>query len=83
MLVVMVRKLRSSYTLYTVAALLLALGSSLWSFSRLSLTLFPFFMLIGMAWAEGRRCLPAMYAFIGGALGGFFMALFAAWWWVG
>jgi Gpi18-like mannosyltransferase len=83
MLVVMVRRLRSSYTLYTVAALILALGSSLWSFSRFSLTLFPFFMLIGMAWAEGRRCLPAMYAFIGGALGGFFMGLFANWWWVG
>jgi hypothetical protein len=77
MLVVMIRKLRPSYTLYTAAALILALGSSLWSFSRLALTLFPFFMLIGMAWADGRRCLPTVYAWIGGTLGGFFMALFA------
>jgi hypothetical protein len=83
MLVVMVRRLRPSYSLYTAAAIVLALGSTLWSFSRLSLTLFPFFMLIGMAWAEGRRCLPTMYVFAGGALGGFFMALFANWWWAG
>ena len=83
MLVVMVRQLRLSYTLYTAAAVTLALGSTLWSFSRLALTLFPFFMLIGMAWADGRRCLPTIYAFIGGSLGALFMALFANWWWVG
>jgi hypothetical protein len=83
MLVGMARKLRPSYTLYTAAALILALGSTVWSFSRLALTLFPFFMLIGMTWADGRRCLPTIYAWIGGTLGGFFMALFANWWWAG
>ncbi len=83
MLVVMVRRLRLSYTLYTAAAMTLALGSTLWSFSRLALTLFPFFMLIGMAWADGRRCMPTIYAFSSAALGGLFMALFANWWWVG
>ena len=83
MLVVMARRLRLSYTLYTAAAVTLALGSTLWSFSRLALTLFPFFMLIGMAWADGRRCLPTIYAFVGGSLGALFMALFANWWWVG
>ena len=83
MFAVIVRRLRLSYTLYTGAGLILALGSTLWSFSRLALTLFPFFMLIGVAWSEGRRCLPTFYAFIGGALGGLFMALFANWWWVG
>ena len=83
MLVMMARKLRPSYTIYVAAAVSLALGSTLWSFSRLSLTLFPFFMLIGEAWVNGRRCLPTVYAFIGCALGGFFMALFANWWWVG
>jgi len=83
MLIVMVRRLRPSYTLYTAAAMILALGSTLWSFSRLALTLFPFFMLIGMAWSDGRRCLPTIYAWIGGTLGGFFMALFANWWWAG
>lgn len=83
MFAVMIRRLRLSYVLYTAAALTLALGSTLWSFSRLALTLFPFFMLIGMAWSEERRCLPTLYAFIGGTLGGLFMALFANWWWVG
>jgi hypothetical protein len=81
--VVMARRLRLSYTLYAAAALIVALGSTLWSFSRLSLVLFPFFMLIGLAWADGRRCLPTVYAFIGGTLGGFLMALFASWWWAG
>ena len=52
MLVVMARRLRLSYTLYEAAAVTLALGSTPWSFSRLALTLFPFFMLIGMAWAD-------------------------------
>jgi hypothetical protein len=83
MLVFMVRRLRTSYTLYTAAAIVLALGSSLWSFSRLALTLFPLFILIGLSWSEGRRCLPTLYAFVGATLGGFLMALFANWWWVG
>ncbi|MGD9253995.1 MAG: mannosyltransferase family protein [Holophagae bacterium] len=83
MLVVMARRLRLSYTLYTAAAVALALGSTLWSFSRLSLTLFPFSMLVGVAWAEGRRCLPTLYAFVGGALGTLLMALYANWWWAG
>jgi hypothetical protein len=83
MLVVMARRLRPSYTLYTAAAMTLALGSTLWSFSRLSLTLFPFFILIGMAWANGKRNLPTLYAFVGGALGAFFMTLYANWWWAG
>lgn len=83
MFVVMVRRFRLSYTLYTGAALTLALGSTLWSFSRIALTLFPFFVLIGMTWSEGRRCLPTLYAFVGGTLSGLFMALFANWWWVG
>jgi hypothetical protein len=83
MFVVMIRRLRPSYTLYSGAALALALASTLWSFSRLVVTLFPFFILIGMAWSDERRCLPTLYAFVGATLGGLFMALFANWWWVG
>jgi hypothetical protein len=82
-LLLMVRRLRASYTLYTAAAMALALGSTLWSFSRLALTLFPFFMLIGGSWAEGRRCGPIIYAFLGLTTSGLLMALFANWWWVG
>jgi hypothetical protein len=83
MVVFMARRLRPSYTLYTAAAMALALGSTLWSFSRFTVTLFPFAMLIGSAWAGGRRWLPTHYAFIGGGLGVFFMTLFANWWWAG
>ncbi|MFV2072819.1 MAG: mannosyltransferase family protein [Thermoanaerobaculales bacterium] len=83
MLVFMARRLRGSYTLYAGAGVTMALGSTLWSFSRLTLTLFPFVMLIGIAWAEGRKFLPLLYAFMGATLGGLFVALFANWWWVG
>ncbi|MCG6947609.1 MAG: hypothetical protein LJE93_01675 [Acidobacteria bacterium] len=83
LLAVMARKLRPSYTIYAASAVVLALGSTLWSFSRLTLTLFPFFMLAGMAWMKGRRCLPTFYAFVGGAVGSFLMVLFANWWWAG
>jgi hypothetical protein len=83
MLVFMVRKMRPSYTLYTAAGLMLALGSTLWSFSRLAITLFPFFIFIGISWSVGRRCLPVLYAFFGATLSGLLMALFANWWWAG
>jgi hypothetical protein len=83
MLGFMARRLRLSYTLYAAAGMTLALGSTLWSFSRLALTLFPFFMVIGVSWAEGRRCLPTVYAFVGASLSGLMMALFANWWWAG
>jgi hypothetical protein len=79
----MVRKLRPSYVLYTAAGLMLTLGSTLWSFSRLAITLFPFFMFIGISWSDGRRCLPVMYAFFGATLSGLLMVLFANWWWAG
>jgi hypothetical protein len=83
MLAVMARRLRPSYTIYAASAVVLALGSTLWSFSRLTLTLFPFFVLVGLAWMRGRRCLPTFYAFIGGVVGSFLMVLFANWWWAG
>jgi hypothetical protein len=79
----MVRRLRPSYSLYTIAALLLALGSTLWSFSRLALTLFPYFILGGVAWGEGRRRLAPLYLVLGTTLSGLLIALFANWWWVG
>ncbi len=79
----MLRRLRPSYSLYTIAALLLALGSTLWSFSRLALTLFPYFILAGVAWGEGRRWLPLLYLVLAAPLSGLLMALFANWWWAG
>lgn len=79
----MVRRLRPSYSLYTIAALVLALGSTLWSFSRLALTLFPYFILGGVAWGENRRWLPLLYLVVAATLSGLLMALFANWWWAG
>ncbi|MGD9252315.1 MAG: mannosyltransferase family protein [Holophagae bacterium] len=82
-LVFMARRLRPVYTVYTAACMALALGSTLWSFSRLAVTLFPLFMVIGLWWADGRRCLVAAYAVFGATASGLLMALFANWWWAG
>ncbi|MCU0233038.1 MAG: hypothetical protein MUE90_03260 [Thermoanaerobaculales bacterium] len=82
-LALMLRRLRAPYVLYTAAAMTVALGSTLWSFSRLSLTLFPFAMLLGGLWADNRRCVPVLYAFAGATVGGLLMALFATGWWAG
>ncbi len=79
----MIRRLPLSYTLYTAAGLALALSSTLWSFSRIALTLFPFFILLGSSWAAGRRCVPTLYAFVGVTTSGLLMVLFANWWWAG
>ena len=79
----MLRRLRPSYSLYTIAALALALGSTLWSFSRLALTLFPYFILAGVAWGEQRRWIPLLYLVVSATLSGLLMALFANWWWAG
>lgn len=76
------RHLPRSYGLYATAAILLPLGSTLWSFSRFAATIFPVHVLIGRAisrrpeWGEA-------YAALALPLSGLFMALYAAWWWVG
>jgi hypothetical protein len=83
MLPFMFRRLRRSLAVYAALAVLVPLCSTLWSFGRFSLTVFPAFVMIGLAWGEGRRRLPVLYAFIGATLGGLLMALFANWWWAG
>jgi Gpi18-like mannosyltransferase len=80
---VMVKRLRPSYSIYTIAVLAIALGSTLWSFSRMVLTLFPFFIWVGVAWGDGRRIVPAVYSIVGATLSCLLMALFANWWWAG
>jgi hypothetical protein len=79
----MVRRLRPSYWIYATAVLVVALGSTLWSFSRLALTIFPLFVLAGLSWSEGRRAVLVAYAFLGTTLSGLLIALFANWWWAG
>ena len=82
-LVVMARRLRASLVVYSVVCVASALGSSLWSFGRLVLVVFPFFVLVGVLWSRGVRWPALVLLGIGGPLGGVFMAMFANWWWVG
>ena len=77
------RRLRASSTAYAVLAVLVPLGSTVWSFGRLSLTVFPLLAVVGISWARGARTLPVVAGFVGGGVGTFLMALFALGWWAG
>lgn len=68
---------------YATLCVLAPLGSTVWSFGRLSLPIFPLFMLIGAAVGAGRTRLATLYYFVGSALSGLLMALYANWWWAG
>ncbi len=75
-------RLRRSYALYGTAAILLPLCSTLWSFRRFAATVFPFHLLLAIVTAN-RKGLFAAYLAAALPLLGFFMALFASWWWAG
>lgn len=77
------RRLRASSTAYAVLAVLIPLGSTVWSFGRLSLTVFPLMAVVGLSWARGARTLPVIAGFVSGAVGSLLMALFALGWWAG
>ena len=68
---------------YAALCALAPLGSTVWSYGRLSLAIFPTFMLIGSAVGAGRTRVPMTYGFAGAALSGLLMALYANWWWAG
>ena len=76
-------RLRAGYSIYATAAVLLPLCSTLWSFSRFAVTVFPVFVLAGVSWARRRNPLVPAYAALGMVASGFFMALYASWWWAG
>ena len=76
------RRLRLADAAYATAAILLPLGSTLWSFSRFAAAIYPVHVLLA-CWSsreEGR--LGAVLGILL-PLSGLFMALYAAWWWVG
>ncbi len=79
----MFSRLRGSYAIYATASILVPLCTTVWSFGRYALTVFPMFMLMGEAWGARRSRLLLLYAIVGATLSGFLMALFANWWWVG
>ncbi len=74
------RRLPIAYCIYSIICIVFPLSSSLFSFSRLSLINFPFFLYLGYQlsgrWAFTLQTLFAM-------LLSFFMAAFANWYWVG
>ena len=76
------RRLPRSYALYGALAILLPLCSTLWSFARFAATVFPVTILIAL-WAARSRGRLLTYLATALPLSGFFMALYAAWWWVG
>jgi hypothetical protein len=74
-------RLRRSDALYGTAAILLPLGSTLWSFTRFAAVIYPFPLLLGAAATTERR--QAAWAALLFPIQGLFMALYASWWWVG
>src|SRR5206468_3953831 len=71
------RHLPRSYALYGTAAILLPLGSTLWSYARFTATIFPAAILIAL-WAA--RPAGRLRVYLAGTLplSGFFMALYAS-----
>jgi hypothetical protein len=76
------RRLRRGEALWAGASILLPLGSTLWSFTRFAASIYPAFVLAAL-WSGGseRRFTGLVAAML--PVGGFLMAMYAAWWWVG
>jgi len=79
-LVFSIRKLPAPYYIYSLLVVLFPLSSTLFSFSRLCLANFPFFLYLGSR-LSGRWALMAGIGCV--MLEAFFMAAFANWYWVG
>jgi hypothetical protein len=76
------RRLRRGEVLWAGLSILLPLGSTLWSFTRFAASIYPVFVRAAIGTGRSDRRLASLL----GAmlpLGGFLMALYAAWWWVG
>jgi 4-amino-4-deoxy-L-arabinose transferase-like glycosyltransferase len=79
-LVISFRRLPVPYFVYSIIVIVFPLSSSLFSFSRLCLLNFPFFLFLGSQ-LSGRWSLIVQTMFA--MLLAFFMAAFANWYWVG
>jgi len=69
-------------SIFAAAVVLMPLGSTLWSFGRLSLQAFPLFIVLG-GWAARRPRGSLAYFVPAGAGGLVLMRYYAAWWWAG
>jgi hypothetical protein len=76
------RRLRTSEAAWATVAILLPLGSSLWSFTRFAASIYPFHVAVALSTEDSERRFTSWIVALM-PLGGLFMALFAAWWWVG
>lgn len=79
-LATMFRKIPGPYYIYSIIVVLFPLSSTLFSFSRLCLANFPFFLYLGKQF-HGRWIYLIQMAFA--MLQAFFMAAYANWYWVG
>lgn len=78
----MFRFLRPGDAVYATAAALAPLCSSLWSYGRLSLAVYPLFLLLAFGCARWRS-LPPLYLSLCLPVAALFMSMFANGWWVG
>ena len=79
-LLVSFRRLPAPYFIYSVMIVLFPLSSTLFSFSRLCIANFPFFLYLGSQ-IRGRWALLIQMSFA--MFLAFLMAAFANWYWVG
>jgi hypothetical protein len=82
LLLVVIRRRSLAESAFAAAVVIPPLGSSLWSFGRLSLQAFPLFIVLG-EWAARRPLLSLVYFIPATAGSMILMAYYAAWWWAG
>jgi hypothetical protein len=76
------RRLRASEAAWATVAILLPLGSTLWSFTRFAASIYPCHLLAAVSTRGSEQRFAAWIAVLL-PMGGLLMALYAAWWWVG
>ncbi len=82
LLVYCVRRRPAAETVFAGLVILPPLGSTLWSFGRLSLQAFPLFIVLG-CWIAKRPARAIAWLVISAAGMAALAALYAAWWWAG
>jgi len=74
------RRFRPSWAIYSLLSVCVPLCSTLWSFSRFAILVFPVFVLLGWAAKVGEEILP-FYLSVSLPWGGLLMVFFACGWW--
>ncbi len=82
LLVFAIRRRPVSESVFAALVILPPLGSTLWSFGRLSLQAFPLFIVLG-CWLARRPSWAAVWLLPSAAGLVFLTSYYAAWWWAG